>query len=333
VLGSRAFRIRSVSSLEFQLLRSLDAGAPHSFAALASSLRAAPSALRDAALASRKRFGAALDVRDDAVTLEHAIDWLDAATRGEAAMSHGLRVEVVDECASTNSELLSRARQSDIHGHVLVAEAQSAGRGRRGRQWIAQLGRSLCFSLAWRFDRDVAALSGVSLALGVACACALEDLGCVGARLKWPNDLLFRDGKLGGILVEHAQGSHPTTLIIGIGLNVRGIDVESSDARLPMADLSMTGAALPSRTAILRALLDHLSHALMRFDEHGFEPFCEEWNARHAHADKEIQLSLNDAPTARGIAQGGAPDGSLIVRTAEGLRRFHGGEITLREAA
>ena len=113
-----------------------------------------------------------------------------------------LQVEVSDQIDSTSTELLRRAPRRDIHGAVLAAEWQTAGRGRRGRPWTAVAGGSLTFSIGWRFEQGAGFLAGLSLAVGVAVARALEKEGFEGIELKWPNDLVFRHHKLGGILIE-----------------------------------------------------------------------------------------------------------------------------------
>ena len=144
-------------------------------------------------------------------------------------------VDVLDTCASTNAELLARAETGAASGTVLVANEQTAGRGRRGRSWIASPGDSLTFSLLWRFAPGTAP-AGLSLAVGLAVARALQKVGAGDTALKWPNDILRNRRKLGGILVELLPGA-PHAAVIGIGINLH------LPADLP-ADVRAASAAL-----------------------------------------------------------------------------------------
>src|SRR4029078_7493168 len=111
-------------------------------------------------------------------------------------------LEVVDQLDSTSSELMRRLQRRDVHGNAIAAEWQTAGRGRRGRTWTAVVGGSLTFSLGWTFEQGAGCLAGLSLAVGVAVLRALEAEGFTGVALKWPNDIIHRHLKLGGILIE-----------------------------------------------------------------------------------------------------------------------------------
>ena len=129
---------------------------------------------------------------------------------------------MVDQIGSTSTELLRRAQRRDIHGSVLAAEWQSAGRGRRGKSWTAVAGGSLTFSIGWRYEQGAGYLAGLSLAVGVAVVRALEAEGLPGVELKWPNDLVYKHLKVGGILVElNGDALGPSTVVVGVGLNVR----------------------------------------------------------------------------------------------------------------
>ena len=134
-------------------------------------------------------------------------------------------VDALAECDSTSSELLRRADKGAPAGTVIVADRQSAGRGRRGRSWLSAPEASLTFSLLWRFSGAPGQLAGLSLAIGVALANGLEKLGASGIRLKWPNDVLLECNgdfaKLAGILIELASDRRGTQAIIGIGLNLQ----------------------------------------------------------------------------------------------------------------
>ncbi len=156
-------------------------------------------------------------------------------------------VEVVDQIESTSSELMRRAQRRDVHRVALAAEWQSAGRGRRGRAWTAIAGGSLTFSLGWKFEQGAGFLAGLSLAVGVAVVRALEAEGFKDVALKWPNDLIHRHLKVGGILIElNGDALGPTTTVIGVGLNVRIPPAARKDIAVPVTDLaSIAGRRAP----------------------------------------------------------------------------------------
>ena len=167
-----------------------------------------------------------------------------------------VHIEVVDEIASTSTELLlRRVQRKDIHASVLAAEWQTAGRGRRGRKWTAVAGGSLTFSLGWRFDQGAGYLAGLSLAVGVAVIRALEAEGLPGVELKWPNDLIYRHMKVGGILVElNGDALGPSSVVVGVGLNVRLPATAKHDIDQPVSDLTAVagrGAAPIDRNRLL----------------------------------------------------------------------------------
>ena len=131
------------------------------------------------------------------------------------------KLEVHDHLESTNSYLMKKISSGLAHASCVVANLQTKGRGRRGRSWQAGLGASLTFSLLWRFQCGASALSGLSLAVGVALIRALHSLGITQAQLKWPNDVLIGREKLAGILIE-LQGDMegPSAAVIGVGINL-----------------------------------------------------------------------------------------------------------------
>ena len=286
-------------------------------------------------------------VRGRGYRLSRPLDLLDAARLADALGKSAptLSLNVMDECDSTNAEL--HRRQDAPHGSALACEHQRAGRGRRGNAWHSGVGSSLTFSLKWRFSQGAAGLSGLSLAVSVAVVEALEGLGYRGIHLKWPNDLLHDGKKLGGILVEVSgdmQG--PGTAIIGIGLNTdlpvhvkEQIDQPVTDlAALPEAARA-AGHSRPAaadraeprdRTSILATVLASLHAALARYEREGFAPFRRAWSDHDAHRGRSVSIRIGDREIASGRAEGIAEDGALILRTTEGLRSFHSGEVSLR---
>ncbi|MBU1236740.1 MAG: biotin--[acetyl-CoA-carboxylase] ligase [Gammaproteobacteria bacterium] len=231
-------------------------------------------------------------------------------------------IDVVAECESTNTLLLARAETSPS-GAVLVAERQTAGRGRMGRPWHAEPAASLTFSLLYKLPRS-AAPSGLSLAVGVAIAEALRELGVDGVALKWPNDIL-RDGrKLGGILIELSGSS----AVVGIGLNLR------LPADLP-DDVRANAAALErdvDRNDLLARLLASLHRALDAFDSGGFAALRGRWSALNAYVGKPVRVISEFAVPVEGICMGVDVDGALLLETAVCVQRIISGDVSLRPA-
>jgi BirA family biotin operon repressor/biotin-[acetyl-CoA-carboxylase] ligase len=248
------------------------------------------------------------------------------------ALRAAFRIEVVATTGSTNSDLLARAARLPS-GHVLAAERQLAGRGRRGRAWSSPPGASLAFSVLWRFALPAARLNGLSLAVGVAVARALEAAGARGVALKWPNDVLAMTptgwGKLAGILIEIGPADAASSaVVIGIGLNVLPFAAPAG-AGYGIADAAGSGAQA-DRDRLLAAILAQLHHACGVFAARGFTPLAAEWNALHAFHGSEVVLSSEGAADLRGVAAGVNGDGALILETPQGARQVVSGEVTLR---
>jgi BirA family biotin operon repressor/biotin-[acetyl-CoA-carboxylase] ligase len=242
-----------------------------------------------------------------------------------------LCVEVLDQCPSTNTVLAQRAAAGAPHGTVLVCEHQSAGRGRRGNSWISEVGGSLAFSILWRFPRGAGALGGLSLAVAVGAAKALERLGTEGVGVKWPNDLYCAGRKIGGILIESSGDIlGPSTAIVGVGINVRLGARARKRIGGPATDIASHSETAPSRTAVLVESLESIAAVLARFSREGFAPFRREWLQRHAWQGRRVALLQAGRRVAEGKVVGVAEDGALMLASVEGIRRFHSGELSLR---
>jgi BirA family transcriptional regulator, biotin operon repressor / biotin---[acetyl-CoA-carboxylase] ligase len=248
---------------------------------------------------------------------------LGAAERVWALAHHawpGFSVEVVPQIDSTNSELMRRAHAQALAPTLLVAQQQTAGRGRQGRSWVSEPGSALLFSLGWPLaPRD---WSGLSLAVGVALAESLHR----DIRLKWPNDLWLQGRKLGGILVETASAGVPSSAaqryaVVGVGVNI-----------LPPPDNSNQAAALrelsPAATpaSALQTVAQPLMDALQLFEAQGFGVFAKRFAARDALAGREIHTSEG----LRGVCQGVNEQGALLVHTAQGVQALVSSEVSVR---
>mgnify|MGYP001587604204 CR=1 FL=1 len=233
---------------------------------------------------------------------------------------------------STNAELLRRVGQGPLSGLVCVAEQQSAGRGRRGRQWVSPFASNIYLSIGWGFSSGTAALEGLSLAVGVAVAEALEACDISGLQLKWPNDLLFRGAKLGGILVEMVgDASGSCQVVVGVGLNVQMPATSASTIDQAWTDLATDAGASPDRNPLLSALLNHLLPLLGYYEAEGFSVWKERWEGRNAFAGQEVVV-LNGERRTVGTMQGIDDTGALRLSVGGIVQTFHGGEVSLRLA-
>ncbi len=237
-------------------------------------------------------------------------------------------LEVAWEIDSTNAELLRRPATSGIQ--VMLAERQSAGRGRRGRAWVSPLAAHLYLSLQRRFDGGIAALAGLSIAVGVAAAEALRALGFNDVGLKWPNDLVANDRKLGGILIEFGgEDAGVVRAVIGIGINVRMPDSAAATIDQPWVDLQQLEVRTPSRNTLATALIAAQVNALDQFAKAGLAPFLARWGTLDALRDRTIDV-VAGTQRDRGIALGIADNGALRVRHADGEHDYHSAEISVR---
>lgn len=322
--------------LTFSILRLLSADAFLSGEELARRLNVSRASVWQA-LAGLEEAGLRLQrIRGRGYRLASPIQWLDRerirAALGDKAADFSL--EIHDHLPSTNSLLTGRAQEGAPHRACVLAESQGAGRGRQGRRWHSSLGGGLTFSLLWRFDQGVAALYGLSLAVGIALLRALHAEGASEAVLKWPNDILHRHRKLAGILIELQGDAHgPSTAVIGIGLNLEAPEWLRDRVDQPVTGLASITGRPYDRNRVLASVLLHLDEVLEVFERQGFAALRDEWLRHHAFHGKAVKLSLPDGSAWEGRAVGIADDGALLVETGQGPRRFAYGEVSLRGAA
>ncbi|MEY8205652.1 MAG: bifunctional biotin--[acetyl-CoA-carboxylase] ligase/biotin operon repressor BirA [Bermanella sp.] len=235
---------------------------------------------------------------------------------------------------STNNRMMSVAEGNVSERHMVLAEMQTAGRGRRGRQWLSPFARNLYFSVLWPFSQGIAAIQGLSLAVGLAIQRSLKEQGVPHVGLKWPNDILVNDGsacgaKLGGILIElTGDMSDACQVVIGVGLN---LDIQAKD--LTQIDQQAAGVKQLgcqfSRNAMTANIVRHLCEVLEQFSSQGFAPLQQEWNDNDALRGKPVKLILPSSEI-QGICAGVNAKGELQLQTAEGLKAFNAGEVSLR---
>jgi BirA family biotin operon repressor/biotin-[acetyl-CoA-carboxylase] ligase len=241
-----------------------------------------------------------------------------------------LQLDVMMSIGSTNEYLVAQQSQaSDFH--VCIAEHQTQGRGRRGRQWVSPFGASLYMSVRRRFESGVSALDGLSLAVGVVLAQALQQVGYADVQLKWPNDLLARGAKLGGILIEiSGDATGAVDVIVGVGINVRMPAANATDIDQPWTDLqSLEPATATDRNRLAALFIDALLDLLANYERNGFRGYRDAWVRFDACAGKNVTLRFGQTMET-GIAAGVDAQGALLLETQAGVRAFSGGEISLR---
>jgi len=241
-----------------------------------------------------------------------------------------LDVRVVEETGSTNADLLA-ALPTLAAPTLLVARSQTAGRGRAGRSWLSAPGKSLTFSLAWKFSLPVHALVGLPLAVGVAIAESLAMFN-VQVRLKWPNDVLHEGRKLAGILIESAAAGHvphdASWAVIGIGINMALSESMSAEIGRPVA--SIPWLAELDQDMLMATLASGLAEALVQFEHEGLGAFTPRWNTLHAYAGQSVMILDNGRMQQEGVAVGVDDIGRFLLDTPAGRQAVMAGDVSLR---
>jgi BirA family biotin operon repressor/biotin-[acetyl-CoA-carboxylase] ligase len=240
-------------------------------------------------------------------------------------------LEILETVGSTNAEAMRRTEQVTATGLVCTAEQQTAGRGRRGRQWISPFARNIYLSLVWEFHQGVAALEGLSLAVGVAVARALATCGIGPVQLKWPNDVLFDGSKLGGILLEMTgDAAGACQVVVGVGLNVSMPPASAAAIDQAWTDIeTISGGEHPGRNALLAAMLNELLPLVAGFENRGFAHWRQDWQTLDAFSGANVVLNTGGAQVA-GVARGVDERGALQLETTTGVQSVFGGEISMR---
>lgn len=328
-----------MSSLHEALLALLADGAPRPMVELATQLGLGRDVLPGLVHELRELGVAVADVPGGGYRLSEAVELLDAGRIADAARRRGTplpqAVEVLFEIGSTNTYLADATPPPPGRPRIVLAELQHAGRGRRGRSWLAPFGSGLTFSVAWTFPGTPPGLATLGLALGVAVADALRGLGLADVRLKWPNDVVWRGRKLGGLLLQlRTEACGAATVVAGLGLNLSLPQATraalTAGGALPVTDLheAMT-ADPPGRNELAAALASALLDALAGFERAGFAPFAGRWAELDALAGERVLVS-DGSSDVEGEACGVDAEGALQLRVDGELRRFLSGDVSLR---
>ena len=303
------------------------------FAELAAARRASARGLAAADRAALAAYGVALGggaawIDDDMELLSDAAVRAALTPRAAAWLAE---LDIRSHVGSTNSALVAMGRSASVRGRVVAAEVQTAGRGRRGRVWRSPFGRNLAVSVGVGVARPSPEMGAFSLVAGLAVRAALRSVGLAGVALKWPNDILLADRKLGGVLIE-VCGPGGREAVVGIGVNMGGAEALRACLDEPVADVA---EHLPeaSRNGLLAALLNELVDAAERFAAHGFAPFAHEWERAHRHQNQTVAIVGPRGEAVTGTALGVSAEGALRLRTAAGVSTFVSGEVSLRANA
>jgi len=326
-----------VTALENKLLDHLSDGNVHSGQVLAEQLGVTRAAVWKQ-IGELRELGLEVDtLAGRGYRLRRPLDLLDAERirgrlRPSVAEKLG-RLDVLRVVDSTNSHLLREGVDTDGLG-VCLAELQTAGRGRRGRSWQSPFAANIYLSIGRRFPETPPDLSALSLAAGVLIADALVSSGVSDVGLKWPNDVLWRDRKLCGVLIElKGEMGSGCEVVLGAGINVHMPGDVAADIDRPWVDLdSILGNDRPTRSELAATLIDHLVPGLETFARQGFEPFRERWRQLDAVTGSTVEVE-HDGNRVTGVAESIDADGALRLRTGEGLQRFVSGDVTLRVKA
>ena len=243
------------------------------------------------------------------------------------------KLEVFSRVASTNTYLLAQPAPQAGRFRIAIADYQTSGRGRHYRRWISAPGSGLCLSMSYTFARMPEQLPALTLTVGVAVAESLHLLGVEGIRLKWPNDIVALDGKLGGILTEVRPGSESgdgVTVVVGLGLNVHVRDQidfgEDSDWAHRAVDLNSIMDALPDREFLAATIIEHLYDSMVKFEAQGL--VSKDWQQHDWLLGREVTVDMPDKQIT-GTAAGVAEDGALLIDTGSGQQRVISGSIVM----
>jgi BirA family biotin operon repressor/biotin-[acetyl-CoA-carboxylase] ligase len=324
-----------------RLLALLADGDQHSGAKLAAELGITRSAVWKLVAELRERGVAIGSIARRGYRLRHPVELLDAGRIRSTTAAEGWTaagsLEVLFEVDSTNEYLYAAPAPPPGEPRLVFAELQRAGRGRRGRSWLAPFGSGLTFSIGWTFAEMPADLSALSLAMGVQVVLGLRHLGLRRAGIKWPNDIVVGRRKLGGLLTQlRSEAGGPAYVVIGLGLNLELPQVDraaiETPGTAPVCDLrEALGGIVPGRNRTAASVAAAMLEGLAQFATAGFAPFAADWKSLDALRDQPVRI-LQGETVIEGTARGVAADGALRVEHAGRIEKFFSGDVSVRAA-
>lgn len=323
--------------LKTELFKILCDGQFHSGTELGAQLNCSRSAIWKAVKALKVEFNVTIfSVHGRGYRLSHSFELLDVdlIKKNLSDNTHNIvnSIDVFFSINSTNEHLVSETKLNKYNNsicQVCLAEYQTHGKGRRGKQWLSPIGGNLYFSLSWNFNKSFQELAGLSLAVSVGLASLLEQIGVVDVELKWPNDILWRGRKLLGVLLEmHGEVSGPCTTVIGIGINfnMSNLDTEIDQ---PWCDLNSILDTIPSRNKFAAMLIDNLIGSIQLFEEQGLSAFLNLWSQYDIIDGKQIVIKKTGSQE-HGIARGIDDTGALLVEQDGTISALYSGDVSIR---
>lgn len=232
---------------------------------------------------------------------------------------------ILQKVDSTNNFLLGETIPERSNAIVCMTEQQTAGKGTKGRAWQSEIGASFIYSIAYVFDDNVLDLSALSLAIGLIVQQTLDDCGFAGVQLKWPNDLIHNQKKLGGVLVEVKKSNHKLHLVCGIGINIKN-NLDASKIDQPFTSLMQIAKHEISRNQLAAQLTEGLLNLFSLYPKHGFHAWQEKWQAVHANQNKKIRI-MQSEKMLLGVARGVDEYGALLLETENGLQKIISADV------
>lgn len=233
---------------------------------------------------------------------------------------------------STNDDLKAWLEQESVlpAGSAVIAEMQTAGRGRRGKPWLSPFGANLYLSVYWPLENGLSSALGLSVAIGLGLATALIEQGIEDVSVKWPNDIYIQGAKVAGVLVElEGQATSEGHALVGIGLNLSMPDRFKATIDQPFTDIQSHLNAPVVRQHWAALLITSTRQALQQFQQHGLSSQIEQWRALDFFYNQPVRILLGKHQQ-KGIAKGIDEHGALMVKQADGLKRYFGGEVSIR---
>ncbi|WP_028238767.1 bifunctional biotin--[acetyl-CoA-carboxylase] ligase/biotin operon repressor BirA [Stutzerimonas azotifigens] len=313
-----------------RLLTFLQDGDFHSGEEIGSSLGVSRASVWKQIARLEKETGLSIErVRGNGYRLPASLSLLNENRLTEALAELGWQLHFSHRIDSTNAKALALLREQGRPPFVVLAEQQTAGRGRRGRQWVSPFGANLYFTHVLAVDGGARQLSGISLAVGVAVLRTLRALGLEGAGLKWPNDLLVGEKKIAGILLELAgDPAGECEVVVGVGINVNMQEAHGLIDQ-PWTSLAQELGMTIDRTELAVQLARNLNEVLARQCQYGFAAVKAEWEASHLWQGRLVKLSAGANETV-GVVLGVDDQGALRLESNGLEQRFNGGELSLR---
>ena len=271
-----------------------------------------------------------IHVVDRQISLPEGVELIDRSFINVATMPLGWvkRLEVETFVDSTNTSLVERAQTQSIDGHVLLAEVQLKGRGRRGRSWLSPFARNLAVSLGMKLHRPAPEIGSFSLVVGLAVVDVLREAGIVELSLKWPNDVLLSGRKVCGVLIELVRLDQSFEVVIGFGINIGAQSLIVDAIEQGVADISEQAPNM-SRNELAALLINKIVRYGKQFSKEGFFPFRNRWQQLSYYRGKEVEVSTpRDSVT--GICVGVNEIGCLLVDEGSGVKEIYAGDVSLR---